>query len=116
MSGTRHNAPRIVTGCQIRAARALLGWTRSDLAHAAGLHANSIAYWEEIAVVPSRREPHACARIREALHQAGVEVVGHAKPGVRLCQNAYFVTRPPSRAPASWGETDFVRFGNAIAQ
>ena len=88
----------IVMGCQIRAARALLGWSRSDLAHAAGLHANSIAYWEEMAAISGRREPHACARIREALHQAGVEVVGHAKPGVRLCQNANYVTRPPSRA------------------
>ena len=39
MSETRRNPARIVTGCQIRAARALLGWTRSDLAHAAGLHA-----------------------------------------------------------------------------
>lgn len=90
---------RIVTGCQIRAARALLGWSRAQLAGAAGLHGNSITYWEETPVIRTgRREPHACAGIREALHRAGVEFIGHAKPGVRLCQNAYFVTRPPSRA------------------
>jgi transcriptional regulator with XRE-family HTH domain len=33
-------------GKQIRAGRALLGWTRSELARAAGLHSNSVAYWE----------------------------------------------------------------------
>ena len=76
MSETRRNTPLIVTGCQIRAARALLGWTRSDLAHAAGLHANSIAYWEEMDVISGRRPPHACTRMREALHRAGVEFVG----------------------------------------
>ena len=59
----------------------------------------SIAYWEQTPVIPTgRREPHACTRIRQALHDAGIEFVGHAKPGVRLCQNANYVSRPPSRA------------------
>ena len=90
---------RIVTGCQIKAARALLGWSRQQLATAAHLHANSISYWEETPAIPTgRREPHACTRIRQALHDAGIEFVGHAKPGVRLCQNANYDSRPPSRA------------------
>ena len=108
---------RIVTGCQIKAARALLDWSRAKLARAAGLHLNAVAYWEQTPVIPTgRREPHACTRIRQALHHAGIEFVGHAKPGVRLCQNANYVSRPPSRAPASWGETSFVTFGGAARQ
>ena len=89
---------RIVTGCQIKAARALLGWSRAQLAAAAGLNVNSITYWEAMTVISATREPHACARIRQALHQAGVEFVGHAKPGARLAENANYVMRPPSRA------------------
>jgi hypothetical protein len=34
----RRNVLMVVSGKQIRAARALLGWTRSELARAAGLH------------------------------------------------------------------------------
>ena len=33
-------------GAQIRAARALLGWSQRDLARAATVHVNSIRYWE----------------------------------------------------------------------
>ena len=103
---------RIVMGCQISAARALLGWSRVQLAAAAGLNVNSIAYWEAMTVISAKREPHACARIRQALHQAGVEFVGHAKPGARLAENANYVMRPPSRArSASWGVTGFSTFG-----
>ena len=35
------NPPKLVTGAQIKAARALLGWRRIDLAAAAGLHRNA---------------------------------------------------------------------------
>ena len=55
------------------------------------------------AIPAGRREPHACTRIRQALHDAGIEFVGHAKPGVRLCQYANYVSRPPSRARARHG-------------
>ncbi len=54
-------------------------------------------------VIPTKREPHACARIRNALHAAGVEIVGCAKPGVRLVENTGFVMQPPSRARARHG-------------
>lgn len=95
---------RIVAGCQIRAARSLLYWSRHDLARAAGVHCNAVAYWEQTVAVPTgRREAHACARIRETFHQAGVEFVGHAKPGVRLVENANYCMRPPSRARARHG-------------
>ena len=40
------NPPKFVMGSQIRAARALLGWRREDLATAANLHPNAVSYWE----------------------------------------------------------------------
>jgi transcriptional regulator with XRE-family HTH domain len=49
-------------GAQIRAARALLGWRRADLATAAGLHRNAVAYWERRTRLP-RREEVGCSRI-----------------------------------------------------
>ena len=95
---------RIVLGAQIRAARTLLGWSQDELASAAGLHPNAVAYWELTVAIPfGRHEPHACRKITEALRCAGVEFVGHAKPGVRLVQNANFVMKPPSRRRARRG-------------
>lgn len=92
---------RIVLGCQIRAARSLLGWSQDELARAAGLHPNAVAYWEQtVAISTGRHQPHACRKMAEALRCAGVEFVGHAKPGVRMVENANYVSRPPSRARA----------------
>lgn len=41
----------IKTGAQIKAARAMLGLRREDLARAASLHPNAVQYWEN-RVVP----------------------------------------------------------------
>ena len=41
------------SGRQIVAARALVGWSQSELAVAAGLHRNSVLYWEQRDVVPN---------------------------------------------------------------
>ena len=76
----------IVTGSQIRAARALLGWTQARLAKASGLHPNAVAYWENHDEIPTGvwREPVACRRIRKALLKAGVEFLQLPLIGVRL--------------------------------
>ena len=71
------------SGPQIRAGRALLGWRRADLAKAASLHPNAVAYWERRERLP-RREQVGCRRIREALAQAGVVAVIVPAPGVCL--------------------------------
>ena len=71
------------SGLQIRAGRALLGWRRTDLARAANLHPNAVAYWERRERLP-RREEVGCRRIREALAQAGVVAVNVPAPGVCL--------------------------------
>ena len=76
--------PKFVMGSQIRAARALLGWRRKDLATAANLHPNAVSYWEKRAKLPSRTEPSACKRMRQALAGAGVVTINSPAPGVCL--------------------------------
>jgi DNA-binding XRE family transcriptional regulator len=101
MRSGQDGAPMIVTGSQIRAARALLGWTRQDLAKAAGLHKNTVQYWETSVAIPAgaHREPVACRDIREALRHAGVDVFSQPYAGVRLCRrtNNYTSTRARAR-------------------
>ena len=77
----------ISTGRQIAAARALLGWSQGALAKAAGLHHNSIAYWEARADIPCSspyRTPVACRRMSAAFLEAGVETFQTPSAGVRL--------------------------------
>ena len=76
------NPPKFVTGSQIRAARALLGWRREDLATAAQLHPNAVSYWEKRAKLPTRHEPEACKKMRDAFSCAGVITVNTPAPGV----------------------------------
>jgi transcriptional regulator with XRE-family HTH domain len=73
----------ITRGVQIRAAPALLGWSRAELASAAGLHRNSVAYWECEAEI-SASTPFGCERIAAALLRAGVEAFSQPTAGVRF--------------------------------
>lgn len=77
----------IGSGAQIKAARALINWTQSDLATAAGLHANAVAYWEAKPAITSRH--HAGSgprRISEALAAKGVAFISEPGPGVCFVQ------------------------------
>ena len=85
----------IASGAQIRAARAILNWKRSDLAAAARLHKNSIAHWEAKGRITPRhyQGPRAGPRrIEDALLKAGVELFNTPTPGVRLCLRTNFQT------------------------
>ena len=66
----------ITIGAQIRAARGLLDWTRSQLAQASGLHKNAIAYWERHADIPTDpfRVSVAVRQIDEAFQREGVRL------------------------------------------
>jgi len=83
----------ITTGAQIRAARALLDWSRPELAAAAELSRNAVAYWENHPTIPAghHRTPYAIGRIQRALLAAGVEPIVDPAPGV--C----FLARSPKR-------------------
>jgi len=60
------------TGKQIKAARALLGVSQVQLARRAGVHANSVKYWEARDAVP---DDGGAAMIRETLEGQGVEFI-----------------------------------------
>jgi predicted transcriptional regulator len=71
----------MTTPAQIRAARALLGWTQAELAAKAGISATSLNNLERAAVDPKLSTVNA---IRRALENAGIEFL----PGEGLRLNA----------------------------
>jgi transcriptional regulator with XRE-family HTH domain len=72
----------MIQGRQIRAARALLGWTQAELAKAAGVSQASVQRAEATNGVPNIRAPVLLA-IETALARAGIEFVDNGI-GVRL--------------------------------
>ena len=72
----------VITGAQIRAARALLESARADLARASGISVNGIANIETGASNPLAVT---LERIQHALEKAGVGFIDNGEgPGVRL--------------------------------
>jgi DNA-binding transcriptional regulator YiaG len=110
------SAPHMIaTGRQLRAARVLLGWTRVDLARASGVHANSVAYWEATANIPTGpyHEPIACRRMRAALLAAGVRTKVSPSIGVELCGRDNSDTSTRARARPRHGVKRSVVPGHA---
>ena len=70
---------------QIKAARALLGWSQGDLAHHSSISEPTIARLESIGGEISGR-PKTVQKIRDALEKAGVEFIDEngGGLGVRL--------------------------------
>ena len=66
---------------QIRAARALLGWTQADLAAKANISTNAINSIERGKADPKLSTVNA---IRKALETGGVEFTDGDRPGVRM--------------------------------
>lgn len=64
-------ANEVRAGSQIRAARALLGWSQRDLAEAAGLHRSSVGYREAGARIRLKRDEYAVFRTFGTLQAAG---------------------------------------------
>jgi DNA-binding transcriptional regulator YiaG len=75
----------LLSSAQIRAARALLRWSASDLSQASGVGTATLQRMEVMEGVPSGQVRTLLA-IKEALEAAGVEFVGMPteNPGVRL--------------------------------
>jgi transcriptional regulator with XRE-family HTH domain len=70
-----------ITASQCRAARALIGWTRQQLANASGVGFSTISDFET-----GRHFPHAAnlEAIVGAFDKAGAEFTNGDQPGVRL--------------------------------
>ncbi len=75
----------MITSGQIRAARALLRWSSTELSDACGVGTATIKRLEVMEGVPSG-QVRTLVAIKEALESAGVEFVGSPleNPGVRL--------------------------------
>ena len=76
---------KLITGSQIRAARALLDWTGADLASRVGLSRNTIAKLEQTNLIPSMRL-QTLIDLKCVFEDAGIEFIGTPDngPGVRF--------------------------------
>ena len=80
----------MITGAQIRCARAGLRWTAAELAVHAGVGVQTVKRLETHEGVPHSRSS-SLAAIQSALEAAGIEFIGTPtdRPGIRL------PTKPP---------------------
>ena len=76
----------MITGAQVRAAKALIKWSGSDLAKNANVSISSIRRIEAVDSVPDSTSVKVLNSIQKALEAAGVEFLGSPEdgPGVRL--------------------------------
>lgn len=79
---------QMITGPQIRAARALLGWSAAELADKAGLSYPTVQRAESVDGVPAMKTTNMMA-LQAALEKAGVSFLDSGDmrdggPGVRL--------------------------------
>jgi transcriptional regulator with XRE-family HTH domain len=77
--------PRLLTTRQIKAARALLGWSQGDLAQHSSISEPTIARLESVDGHIAGR-PNTAEKIRAALEKAGIEFIDEngGGRGVRL--------------------------------
>jgi transcriptional regulator with XRE-family HTH domain len=76
--------PMVLTPAQLRAARALIGWSREDLAEASGVGVNTTKDFE---INDSNPKLETVRKWKRALEQAGVTFIEESEtdgPGVRL--------------------------------
>jgi transcriptional regulator with XRE-family HTH domain len=76
----------MITGAQVRAAKALLGWSGSILADRAGIAISTIRRIEACDGVLETASVKVLQAIQSALEVSGVEFIGtpEDRPGVRL--------------------------------
>jgi len=89
----------MITGAQIRQARALLGWGASRLADRSKLPTSTIQRAESMDGEPPVTQAHAKA-IRKTLEAAGVEFTNGHEPGVKLRRLAAEGGIPPDQLNA----------------
>ena len=75
----------MIASCQIKAARAMLGWRATDLATQSGVGTATIRHYEVQTGIPSANTSTLLA-IKAALESAGIEFSGDplVNPGVTL--------------------------------
>jgi len=75
----------MITGTQIRSARAALGWSAHALAERSGVSLRTLLRFEQVDRVPPSRSS-TLLDVRRALEAAGIEFIGTPEdaPGIRL--------------------------------
>jgi len=75
----------MITGAQIRAARAALKWSSEKLSDRSGVGSRTIKRFEQVDGVPPSRSS-TLLDVKTALEAAGVEFIGTStdRPGIRL--------------------------------
>jgi transcriptional regulator with XRE-family HTH domain len=73
----------IITGRQLKAARALLGWEQTDLAKKAGVAVSTIRRMESFPDEIGARTG-TLSLVKKALERAGIDFLNDGQPGVRL--------------------------------
>ena len=86
----------LVTGNQLKAARALAGVDQQEVADAAGVNVNTIRNMEARGANPITSSAVTVRNVQIALEAIGIEFLNHAQPGVRLSI--------PSDRAAEWRE------------
>lgn len=74
----------LITGNQLRAARALSGVEQKALADASGVSINTIRNMEARGAEEITSSAVTVRKVQQALESAGVEFLNHGQPGVRL--------------------------------
>jgi transcriptional regulator with XRE-family HTH domain len=89
----------ISLGAQIRAGRALAGWSQADLAKAARISVSAVRYWEEQhsrIIAPVSGTGFGPEQIEIALREAGVKLIDDPAPGVVINPERFkFWVKPP---------------------
>lgn len=75
----------MITGSQIRAARAALGWSALTLSKEAGVGFRTVARFEQVDGVPPSRSS-TLIDVKAAFERAGIEFIGSPddRPGIRM--------------------------------
>lgn len=75
----------MITGAQIRSARAALGWSAHALADRSGVSLRTLLRFEQVDSVPPSRSS-TLIDVQKALEAAGIEFIGTPEdaPGIRL--------------------------------
>jgi ribosome-binding protein aMBF1 (putative translation factor) len=75
----------MITGGQMRAARAALRWSVQELAHKAGVSTQTIKRFEVVEGIPQSRT-QTLLNIKSALEAGGIEFVGTSsdRPGILI--------------------------------
>ena len=91
----------LVTGNQLKAARALAGVDQQQVAEAAKVNVNTIRNMEADGVEPITSGAVTVRNVQMALESCGIEFLNHGQPGVRLRDPGATPTELAARVPKS---------------